>query len=96
MNEKAALIICLQKIEEKVDWKPSEQWTDYDFKLLKKQIHSCSGISISTHTLKRLFGKIKYKSDYTPQHATKDALAQFIGYNSWEDFPKQIREEYIR
>lgn len=96
MNEKAGLVICLQKIEEKVDWKPSEDWTDYDFKLLKKEIHSCSGISISTHTLKRLFGKIKYKSDYSPQHATRDALAQFIGFDSWEDFLRSSEEEIGR
>ncbi len=93
MNDRAGLVLCLQKIEEKIDWRPSEDWTDYDFRLLKKEIHSCSGISISTHTLKRLFGKIKYKANYSPQHATKDALANFIGFDSWEEFLRSSDEE---
>ncbi len=84
---------CLKRIEEKTGWKPISEWTDHDFKLLKNQIYECSNISISTHTLKRLFGKIKYKDNYTPQHATKDALATFLDYGSWEEFVRSSPDE---
>ncbi|MEX0980578.1 MAG: hypothetical protein WD577_07845 [Bacteroidales bacterium] len=93
MNEKAFIELCLNKIEEQLDWKPSEEWKDYDFKFLQKEIYSSTGVSISTHTLKRLFGKISYSSEYAPQHATKDALAVYIGFTSWEDFVKQCSNE---
>ena len=93
MDEKAGIFLCLQKIEEKLYWKKSEEWKDYEYNLLKKEIYAVSGLSISTHTLKRLFGKIKYKSDYSPQHATKDALAMYLGYKSWEEFLMKAEEE---
>jgi hypothetical protein len=93
MNEKASIKLCLRKILEKSDWKPIEEWKDYDFKLLQKEIYSSSGVSISTHTLKRLFGKIASPADYTPQHATLDALAIFIGFESWESFLKHSSNE---
>lgn len=96
MNEKAEIQLCLQKIEEKINWKPRDEWKDHEFKLLKNEIYSCSDISISTHTLKRLFGKIKYKSNYSPQHATKDALAKYIGFESWEDFLRKSKDEIER
>jgi hypothetical protein len=60
MSEQAGILYCLTKIEEKIDWKPSSEWTDYDFQLLKREIYDCSNIFISTHTLKRLWGKIKH------------------------------------
>jgi hypothetical protein len=93
MNEKASIKLCIRKVLEKFDWKPIEEWKDYDFKLLKKEIYSSSGVSISTHTLKRLFGKIASHSDYTPQHATLDALALYIGFDSWESFLKNSTNE---
>jgi hypothetical protein len=88
MNEKASIKLCLRKILEKSDWKPIEEWKDYDFNRLSKEIFSSSGVPISTHTLKRLFGKISSHRDYTPQHATLDALAIYIGFESWESFLK--------
>jgi hypothetical protein len=93
MNEKTSIKLCIRKVLEKFDWKPVEEWKDYDFKLLKKEIYSSSGVSISTHTLKRLFGKIASHSDYTPQHATLDALALYIGFDSWESFLKHSANE---
>jgi hypothetical protein len=93
MNEKASIKLCFRKVLEKFDWKPVEEWKDYDFKLLKKEIYSSSGVSISTHTLKRLFGKIASHSDYTPQHATLDALALYLGFDSWESFLKHCANE---
>jgi hypothetical protein len=93
MNEKTSIKLCLRKILEKSDWKPIEEWKDYDFKILSKEIYSSSGVAISTHTLKRLFGKLSSHSDYTPQHATLDALAIYIGFESWKSFLKHDANE---
>jgi hypothetical protein len=93
MNERASIKLCLRKILEKSDWKPIEEWKDYDFKLLQKEIHTSSGVTISTHTLKRLFGKLSSHTDYTPQYATLDALAIYIGFESWESFLKHSAHE---
>jgi hypothetical protein len=51
-------------------------------------IYEETSISISPQTLKRLFGKVKYKDEYTAQPATKDALARFINYPDWDAFVK--------
>ncbi len=93
MEEKHQILYCLKKMEENLHWKPHAEWKDYEFKLLKKKIQEASGINISTHTLKRLFGKLHYRSDYRPQHATKDALARYLNYNSWEAFIQANLEE---
>lgn len=93
MDERAGISLCLGKIEEKLSWKPCEEWRDYEYNLLKEEIFAVSELSISTHTLKRLFGKIKYKARYTPQHATKDALAMYLGYKSWDEFLMKNSEE---
>lgn len=86
MIEQEYLKYCLEAIEEKLNWKPSSEWRESDFIRLSEAITEKSGISISPHTLKRLFGKIKYKKFYNPQQATKDALAKFLDYQDWGGF----------
>ncbi|WP_299547208.1 hypothetical protein [Seonamhaeicola sp.] len=86
MIEQEYLKYCLQEIERKLDWKPSADWRESEYVKLSKLISEKSNISISPHTLKRLFGKIKYKKYYNPQQATKEALAKYLEYSSWEAF----------
>ncbi|WP_372933707.1 hypothetical protein [Mariniphaga sediminis] len=88
MDEVRLIKICLQLVTQKLEWRVSSEWTDFDYKKLRQLIFDASGINISTHTLKRLFGKIQYKKEYNPQLATKNALSIFIGYKNWEDFSK--------
>jgi hypothetical protein len=73
-------------MEEKLQWGHSREWVNAHFIHLSEKITAASRISISPHTLKRLFGKIKYKEDHTPQLETRNALAIFLGYKDWEDF----------
>ncbi len=75
-------------MEEKLQWGNSRDWVNADFIHLSEKITAASRISISPHTLKRLFGKIKYKEDHTPQLETRNALAIFLGYKDWEDFAR--------
>lgn len=95
MNEKDQILFTLKMIEEKQHSIPHAEWKDYEFTLLKKDILDSSGVTISTHTLKRLFGKINYKKDYRPQHATRDAIACYLGYGSWEQFIKENHDLII-
>jgi hypothetical protein len=90
MNDRFYIGIIIRRIEKKLGWKKVSLWTDNEFKKLSLQIYEDTSISISPQTLKRLFGKVKYKDDYTAQPATKDALARFLDYPDWDAF---IRNE---
>lgn len=83
MKGQKRLQYCLDQIEQKLVWGKSQSWKETDFLNLSELIYNETEISISPHTLKRLFGKIKYNEHYNPQRATKDALAKFIGFKDW-------------
>jgi hypothetical protein len=86
MKHRKRLQYCLSQIEQKLDWGKSKLWKETDFLRLSEIICQETAISISPHTLKRLYGKIKYKEQYNPQRATKDALVKFLGFKNWEEF----------
>ncbi len=89
MNDKYYIDIIVRRIERKLRWKRFSTWTDNEYKRLGNLIYKETLIAISAQTLKRLFGKIKYKDDYTPQTATKEALARFLKYDDWDSFVKE-------
>jgi hypothetical protein len=91
MIEQDYLKYCLSEIEEKLNWEPSQNWKESDYLKLSQTISETSNISISAHTLKRLFGKIKYKEFYNPQQATKDALSKYLSYDDWLDFVEKTK-----
>jgi hypothetical protein len=86
MNDGFYIDIIIRKIEKKLSWGKVTFWTDNEYKKLSLLLYKDTTISISPQTLKRLFGKVKYKDVYTPQPATKNALARFLKYNDWEAF----------
>lgn len=88
MNDRYYINIIIRRIEKKLQWKKVSLWTDNEFKKLSLLIYENTSISISPQTLKRLFGKVKYKVDYTTQPATKDSLAKFLDYTDWDAFIK--------
>lgn len=94
MEGQKRLQYCLDQIEQKLDWGRSQSWKETDFLNLSELIYKETEISISPHTLKRLFGKIKYKEHYNPQRATKDALAKFVGFKDWIDLTTHYNEEF--
>lgn len=83
MNDDYYILEIIKEIEKKLNWKSISLWTDNEYKNLSRLILKETNISISAQTLKRLFGKVKYKKIYTPQSATKDALVMFMGYKDW-------------
>jgi len=78
------LQLCTRLIEEKLDWRPAEEWRNYEFTELSEKILDATSVNLSATTLKRIFGKLKY--DSLPSSATLNALAAFLGYESWMDF----------
>jgi hypothetical protein len=75
---------CRELIEEKLTWGSSTRWQNQDFETLSERIFESTHTRLSTSTLKRLWGKIPY--DSTPNLATLNALAQFIGHENWRAF----------
>ncbi|MFB0497454.1 hypothetical protein ABID99_003691 [Mucilaginibacter sp. OAE612] len=80
------LLKCTQLIEDKMQSGPSSDWIDYNYTMLHDQIFEATKISISVRTLKRIF---KVNDNYEPQIATKNAMAQYLGYKDWAFFLKE-------
>jgi len=78
------LQLCTRLIEQKLNWRPAEEWRNYEFTELSDKILDTTGVNLSGTTLKRIFGKLKYES--LPSTVTLNALAAFLGYESWMDF----------
>ncbi|MFK7936059.1 MAG: hypothetical protein AB8G22_21275 [Saprospiraceae bacterium] len=72
---------CLQQIEQKLGWGSSSDWKTRDFEQLSEDILEETETLLSSTTLKRVWGKVKYASQ--PNLNTLDALAQFAGFNNW-------------
>lgn len=75
---------CLSQIENQLGWGPSEGWVSYDFDKLSDTISETTGVKLSNNTLKRVWGKLEYKS--LPSTTTLNGLARFLGYEDWRMF----------
>ena len=86
---------CLTLIESKLGWEASDRWVNYDFEKLSDIINERTGVRLSTTTLKRIWGKLKYTS--APTLTTLNTLARFAGYEDWREFKRctVIPEESI-
>jgi hypothetical protein len=77
---------CCQKVALKVGEKDIVEWKNSDYVRLSGLLHRQTKVNLSENTLKRIFGKLKTSTRYYPQKATRDALAQFIGFRDWHEF----------
>ncbi len=75
---------CRELIEEKLGWPPAREWRNFEFTGLSEKIFDATGVQLSSTTLKRLFGKVKYES--LPSSATLNTLARYLGYANWMEF----------
>ncbi|NQX39299.1 hypothetical protein SAMN05421820_102330 [Pedobacter steynii] len=80
------LDICCQKIAQKIGQENIAEWKNSDYISLNRLLHRETKVNLSENTLKRIFGKLKTSTRYYPQKATRDALAQFIGFRDWYEF----------
>lgn len=79
---------CCRQIIEKMGGKPITEWRSADYNSLSSQLARQTKVYISENTLKRIFGRLKTPKRYFPQKATRDALAQFIGYRDWQEYER--------
>ena len=82
--EKKLVERCLLQIEEKLGWGSSDLWHNEVFNELSEKIQEATDVLLSSTTLKRIWGKVNYKS--APSINTLNTLSQFAGYTNWRDF----------
>src|SRR6185436_11411732 len=90
------LQLCIRLIEQKLNWRPAEEWRNYEFTELTEKILDSTSVNLSATTLKRVFGKLKYES--LPSSATLNALAAYLGFESWMQFKSTnpLEQETVR
>ena len=82
--ENGATKSLLNIIEAQLGWGNSELWHSRDFEKLNILIQGKTKISLSSSTLRRIWGKAEYANK--PSYTTLDTLAQFAGYHDWNDY----------
>ncbi|MEJ0104517.1 MAG: hypothetical protein WDO19_19000 [Bacteroidota bacterium] len=78
-------------IEEQLQWGESTGWSNYDFEKLSNRVQEKTGVTLSVSTLKRIFGRVNYKS--APSLTTLNTLTQFAGFEDWRSFTYSLAEE---
>ncbi len=82
--DKKLLVCCLTEIETQLAWGPSRQWPNQNFQDLSEQLYEKTGVLLSPTTLKRVWGRLPYKS--APSRTTLNALSQFLGFDNWRSY----------
>lgn len=85
-QENIILQQILKDIENHLGWVSGLEWSTRDFADLSRNIYEKTGVVLSVTTLKRIWGKVNYKSK--PTSATLNALVQYIGYANWQSYLK--------
>ncbi|MGG7663613.1 hypothetical protein [Dyadobacter sp. BHUBP1] len=80
---------CKAVIEDKLGWGPADSWQTADFENLSELILNETGVSLSTSTLRRIWGRTEYH--HLPSGTTLNTLARFAGAGDWRAFVKQNR-----
>ncbi len=83
-NDAIYLAACCAAIEDKLGWGVSAVWTNQDFENLSENILEATGVTLSSTTLKRIWGRVKY--DSAPTFTTLNTLARYLGYEHWRAF----------
>ena len=82
-NTNTKIAECMVLNESQVRWGSHEHWKQRDFEQLSDLIFEKTGTRLSLSTLKRIWSG---QFSNAPQPATLNALAQFAGFSSWNDF----------
>ncbi len=83
LNDDSKLAQCLHLVADKSGLGDPRKWTKRDYEQLSFLIEQKSRIILSVSTLIRLY---KSSTGRMPQKSTLDALACFIGFDSWHSF----------
>ncbi|WP_353720686.1 hypothetical protein [Dyadobacter sp. 676] len=87
VSELSELQRCKGLIEQRLDWGPADTWQTTDFENLSELILNETGVSLSTSTLRRIWGRVEY--NHLPSTTTLNTLARFAGAGDWRAFVKQ-------
>lgn len=87
--------LCGNLVAEKIGIVPLTLWSNSDYIKLSFTIAKATKVYISANTLKRIFGKLKTEKSYSPQKASLDALAIFLGYLDWKEFENKNSAEIV-
>lgn len=82
--EEQLLKQCLTAIEAQLGWGPASGWSNQDFTDLSERILAKTEVQLSPTTLKRVWGRVAYRS--SPSPTTLDALAVFLDYPNYRAF----------
>lgn len=77
-------------IAQKEGYGPIEDWKHSQFVKLSEHIEQTTGDKVSVSTLKRLFGKVKYKGK--ANISTYDTLSRYVDYDNWSHFVSSLNE----
>lgn len=86
-----ALTRCLRLLEADLGWGDAARWSTADFETLSDRIGERTGVHLSPTTLKRVWGRVAYKS--SPSPTTLDALAVYLGYENWRSFAVGVDDD---
>ncbi|MGC3946895.1 MAG: hypothetical protein QM762_20655 [Chryseolinea sp.] len=86
-TQEAAIAALIAKIEGNLKWGNGLEWSTNDFERLSSHILDRTGVQLSVATLKRVWKKIEYSGK--PTITTLNALANFAGAESWQQFRQQ-------
>lgn len=87
------LQLCKKLIEQKLNWGLADSWKTRDFEELSSLIFDQTGISLSTSTLRRIWGHSIYENQ--PNVTTLDALASFAGFKDWRTLQRSNDVEKV-
>ncbi|TAI48823.1 hypothetical protein [Flagellimonas allohymeniacidonis] len=90
-HELAYVQKCLEQIETQLGWGASDSWHNDMFVELSERIQQETKVLLSPVTLKRVWGRIDYKS--APSITTLNTLAKFAGFENWRDFKGNLPEK---
>lgn len=80
--------LLIAELAKKVGWGDPTQWNSSQLRILEEQIETLTRIRISEYTLRRII----HRQVANPQMATRNALARFVGYESWYLFTQWANE----
>jgi hypothetical protein len=73
-------------IEGQLDWGDANTWQSKDFEILNQLIFEKTKVSLSSSTLRRVWGRVEY--NHLPSGTTLDTLSKFAGFENWRSFLK--------
>ncbi|MGQ1891318.1 hypothetical protein ACT29H_12835 [Thermophagus sp. OGC60D27] len=85
----------IEIIQERKKWPRYTQWSNHEFEIISREIEQLTGVYISRNTIRNVIEKVKTNDpNYNPQTATKNAFANYVGYNNWEKLGSEHKRTF--